>query len=37
MDQKFSQPAGDNETACQGGFRLWHSETQRKPLSAAGD
>ena len=29
--------AGDNENACQGGFRLWHSETQRTPLAAAGD
>jgi polyphosphate glucokinase len=29
--------AGDNENACQGGFRLWHSETQRKALAAAGD
>jgi polyphosphate glucokinase len=29
--------AGDNENACQGGFRLWHSETERKALAAAGD
>ena len=29
--------AGDNENACQGGFRLWHSERQRKALAAAGD
>jgi predicted NBD/HSP70 family sugar kinase len=29
--------AGDNENARQGGFRLWHSETQRKALAAAGD
>ena len=28
---------GDNENACLGGFRLWHPETQRKPLAAAGD
>ncbi len=29
--------AGDNENACEGGFRLWHTETQRKALAAAGD
>jgi polyphosphate glucokinase len=29
--------AGDNTNARQGGFRLWHSETQRKALAAAGD
>ena len=29
--------AGDNENACQGGFRLWHAETQSKELAAAGD
>ncbi len=29
--------AGDNTNACQGGFRLWHSEKQRKALAAAGD
>ena len=28
---------GENENACQGGFRLWHSEKQRKTLAAAGD
>ena len=26
--------AGDNENACQGGFRLWHA-TQRKPAAAS--
>ena len=29
--------AGDNENACQGGLRLWHSEAQRKALAAAAD
>src|SRR5271157_1845901 len=29
--------AGENTNACQGGFRLWHSETQLKKLAAAGD
>ncbi|HKM48206.1 MAG TPA: ROK family protein [Terriglobales bacterium] len=29
--------AGENSNASQGGFRLWHTETQLKKLAAAGD
>ena len=29
--------AGDNENACEGGFRLWHTEAQRKALAATSD
>jgi polyphosphate glucokinase len=29
--------AGNNTHACEGGFRLWQSEKQRKSLAAVGD